>query len=104
MADPATWQACSVGARTTVEREFSSESCHQKWFGLLTRMAESRPVVRYPLPLPTKVALPHPAFGWNEPDALERLLPFATPLRDRIGRWRRTLMKRIASADNSSGR
>jgi glycosyltransferase involved in cell wall biosynthesis len=104
MADPAIWEACSTAARATVEREFSMENCHQKWFELLTSMAESLPAVRYPIPMPSKVPTPHRDFGWNEPDALERLFPFTTPLRDRVGRWRRTLMKRITGAGSLPAR
>ncbi len=90
VAEPRTWQACSEQARRTIEHEFSMEACHRKWVSAIEETAgqPAAALRSYPIPLPTKVPSPHPNFHWRD-DPFDRLLPFAVPLRNAIGRWRR---------------
>ena len=91
VAKPAFWRKCSLNARATVEGEFSREACHQKWFSLLSNFPEAARKMNFPVRMPARLPQPNPKFNWYEPDALDRMLPFATPLRNRVGRWRRRI-------------
>jgi hypothetical protein len=91
LVEPDLWRQCSVNARATVEKEFSVTTCHDKWFSLLTNLQKSAPIINYPVAMPGRLPRINPKFAWYEPDALERLLPFTTPLRNKIGRWRRQI-------------
>ncbi len=90
ISEPATWLACSRNARRTVESRFSMEACHRKWVSAIEETAgqPAAALRSYPIPLPTKVPSPHPNFHWRD-DPFDRLFPFAVPLRNAIGRWRR---------------
>ena len=99
MAEPALWKQCSVKARATVEKEFSMATCHEKWFSLLTGLQQSAPAINFPLVMAKKLPRPNPKFAWYEPDALDRLLPFMNPIRNKIGRWRRLVFKQNKPAN-----
>jgi colanic acid/amylovoran biosynthesis glycosyltransferase len=93
MADPVLWRECSSNARAAVEKEFSMTACHEKWFSLLTDLQKAAQPVNFPVPMPKQIPQPHPEFAWYEPDAMDRLLPFMTPVRNKIGSWRRRIFK-----------
>lgn len=91
IAEPETWRRCSAAARETVVQRFSREVCHDQWVRALEavlRPADQAP--RFPLPLPRHLPPPHPAFAWRD-DPFDRLLPWATPARNVLGRWVRRL-------------
>ena len=94
LSDTEAWRTYSLAARATVETQFSLEICHRAWVKAIIALVECGSQTRYPLPLPRKVALPHPIFAWQEPDLLEQLLPSIMPLRNWAGRKRQSLFRR----------
>jgi glycosyltransferase involved in cell wall biosynthesis len=89
IAEPETWRRCSAAARETIVQGYSREACHDHWVRALEELLAS-PAPRFPLPLPRHLPPPHPAFAWRD-DPFDRLLPWATPARNLLGRCVRRL-------------
>jgi hypothetical protein len=93
IAEPDLWQYCSANARSTIGEKFSAEKCHEKWFNLLKAMLETSRPVRYPIAIPARVPRISPKFGYYEPSLMDRMFPFAVPFRNRVGLWRRRVLR-----------
>jgi glycosyltransferase involved in cell wall biosynthesis len=93
IAEPDLWRYCSANARSTIGKKFSTENCHEKWFNLLNAMLEKSRPVRYPIAIPARVPRISPKFGYYEPSLMDRMFPFAVPFRNRLGLWRRRVLR-----------